>query len=61
MHFLRLIFDYLSWEQVVAVGVEIPWEQQFNFQSIPWKQARIMRIRSRNMSPRKPRNEKEKL
>jgi len=56
-----LTFDYLSWEQVVAVEIEIPWEQQFNFQSRPWEQARTIRIRSRNTSPRKPRNEKEKL
>jgi len=27
VHSLHLMFDYLSWEQTVAVGVEIPWEQ----------------------------------
>jgi hypothetical protein len=61
VHFLHLSFDYLSWEQTVAVRIEIPWEQQFNFQSIPWEQARIMRIRSRNTFPRSPRNGEEKL
>jgi len=48
VHFLHLIFDYLSWEQTVAVEIEIPWEQ-----------TRIMRIRSRNTFPRSPRNGEE--
>jgi len=48
-------------EQTVAVGIEIPWEQQFNFQNKPWEQARTIGTRSRNTFPRKPRNEKEKL
>jgi hypothetical protein len=49
VHFLHLIFDYLSLEQVVAVGVEIPWEQQFNPQNKPWEQTRTIGTRSRNM------------